>query len=193
MGEASPLLWLAVAFGVAGVGVLRFAWSLPKRSATGNAAGWGLLFAAAIGAALADGAWGMSVAAILAMATAMIALAIAGARSPAGRAAASNRRVGMLPEGTEPRRIGRRLGTFGLVMIAGFVVSVGLAAAMRGLGGLLGWDEANANALALFTVPLAWAVLCTVLLMQTRRRDQIVTLVLCALPTLPVLLSGALA
>jgi hypothetical protein len=78
-------------------------------------------------------------------------------------------------------------------MIAGFAVSVGLAAAMRGLGGLLGWDEANANALALFTVPLAWAVLCTVLLMQTRRRDQIVTLALCALPTLPVLLSGALS
>jgi hypothetical protein len=193
MGGASPLLWLAAAFGVAGVGVLRLAWSLPRRSPAANAAGWGLLFAAAIGAALAHGAWGVSVVAILAMAAAMIALAVAGARSPQGRAAASNRRVGMLPEGAEPRRIGRRLGTFALVILAGAVVSVGLAAAIRGLGGMLGWHEANANALALFTTPLAWAVLCTVLLMQTQRRSQVLTLALCALPVLPVLLTGALS
>ncbi len=193
MSEASPLLWLAVALGVAGVGVLRFAWSLPRRSTTWNAAGWGLLLAGIVGAAQADGAWGISVAALFAMAAATIALAVAGARAPAGRTTASNRRVGMLPEGTEPRRIGRRFGTFGLVIIAGFIVSVGLAAAVRGLGGLLGWHEANSNALALFTAPLAWAVLSTVLLMQTRRRSQVLTLVLCSLPALPVLLTGALS
>ena len=192
MGGASPVLWLAAAFGVAGVGVLRFAWALPRRSGTWNAAGWGLLLAAAIGAGLAEGAWGVAVAAMLAMAAAMIALAIAGARSPQGRATASNRRVGMLPEGAEPRRIGRRIGTFALVMVAGAAVSIGLAAAVRGLGELLGWHAANSNALALFTVPLAWAVLCTVLLMQTRRRSQLLTLALCSLPLVPVLLTGAL-
>src|SRR5690348_15659456 len=117
MNGAAPLLWLAAAFGVAGVGVLRFAWSLPRRSAVANAAGWGLLSAAAIGAAVAEGAWGVAVATIAAMATAMVALAVAGARAPQGRATASNRRVGMLPEGGEPRRIGRRLGTFGLVIV----------------------------------------------------------------------------
>jgi len=193
MGGAAPLMWLAAALGVAGVGVLRFAWSLPRRSAAVNAVGWNMLFASAIAASFAEGAWGIAVAAIPAMATAMIALAVAGARSPNGRETASNRRVGMLPEGTESRRIGRRLATFGLVMIAGAVVSVGLAAAVRGLGGVLGWGEANANALALFTAPLAWAVLCTVLLMQTRRSSQVLTLALCALPAVPVLLSGALS
>lgn len=191
MNGASSLLWLSAAFGVAGVGVLRFAWSLPKRSAMWNAAGWGLLFASVLGAALADGAWGIAVAAIFTMTAAMIALSVAGARSPSGRAAASNRRVGMLPEAGEPRRIGRRFGTFGLVIVAGLAVSIGLAVAMRGLGGMLGWHEANSNALALFTVPLVWAVLCTVLLMQTRRRNQVLTLVLCSLPILPVLLTGA--
>lgn len=190
MGAASPLLWLAAAFGVAGIGVLRFAWSLPRRSTAWNSAGWGLLLAATTGAAVAEGAWGVAVMAILAMAAAMLALAVAGAQSPQGRAAASNRRVGMLPEGAEPPRIGRRLATFALVMIGGALVSVALAAAVRGLGGLLGWHEANANALALFTVPLGWAALCTVLLMQTRRRSQLLTLVSCALLAL---LLGALS
>ena len=76
MGGASPLLWLAAAFGVAGVGVLRLAWSLPRRSATWNAAGWGLLFASAIGAGLAEGAWGIAVAAMVTMGAATVALAV---------------------------------------------------------------------------------------------------------------------
>ena len=84
----------------------------------------------------------------------------------------------------------RLLFLFALVMIGGALVSVALAAAVRGLGGLLGWHEANANALALFTVPLGWAALCTVLLMQTRRRSQLLTLVSCALLAL---LLGALS
>ena len=193
MTAASPLLWLAAALGVAGVGMLRFAWSLPGRSPTLNAAGWGLLLASLVGAALAEGAWGVSVAAMFAMGAAMIALAVAGALAPGGREKASNRRVGMLPEGREPRRIGRRFGTFGLVIVAGLAVSVGLALAVRGLGAVLGWHEANANTLALFTVPLAWAIVCTVMLMQTSRRSQVLTLVLCGLPLVPVLLTGALS
>jgi hypothetical protein len=193
MGEASPLLWLAAAFGVVGVGVLRFAWSLPKRSATWNATGWGLLFASAIGAALAEGAWGVAVAAMVTMGAATAALAVAGARSPRGRADASNRRVGMLPEGREPRRIGRRLATFALVIFGGLAVSVVLALGVRGLGGMLGWHEADSNALALFTVPVAWAIVSTVLLMQGSRRSQFATLALCGLPLVPVLLTGALS
>jgi hypothetical protein len=193
MGGASPLLWLAVALGVAGVGVLRFAWSLPLRSPAWNAAGWGLLLASTIGAALAEGAWGVSVAAMFTMGAAMAALAVAGARAPGGREKASNRRVGMLPEGREPRRIGRRLGTFALVIVAGLAVSLGLALAVRGLGGMLGWHEANSNALALFAVPLAWAIVCTVMLMQTSRRSQLLTLALCGLPLVPVLVTGVLS
>lgn len=193
MGGASPLLWLAAAFAVAGVGALRFAWSLPRRSAVWNAAGWGLLFAAASGAAVAHGAWGVSVAAMVTMGAATVALAVAGARSPRGRAEGSNRRVGMLPEGREPRRIGRRLGTFALVIVGGLAVSVVLALGVRGLGGAFGWHEADSNALALFTVPVAWAIVSTVLLMQGSRRSQFTTLALCGLPLVPVLLTGALA
>jgi hypothetical protein len=191
MGGAAPLLWIAAAMGAAGVGVLRLAWSLPRRSAPWNAAGWGLLLASTLSAAVAEGAWGVSVAAMVTMAAALVALAAAGLGSPRGRAAASNRRVGLLPESGEPRRIGQRVGTFALVILAGLAVSIGLATAVRGLGGLLGWHEANSNALALFAVPVLWGVLCTVLLMQTRRRDQFVTLLVCSLPVVPVVLSGA--
>jgi hypothetical protein len=99
----------------------------------------------------------------------------------------------MLPERGEPRRIGRRFGTFGLVIVAGLVVSVDLAMAIRGLGAILGWREANSNALALFTVPVAWAVLSTILLMQERRRDQVLTLVASGLPLIPVLVAGAMS
>jgi hypothetical protein len=192
MGTAS-LLWIAVGLGLAGVALLRFSWGRPARSWGLNAAGWALLVAGAVAAALAEGAWGVSVMALVAMGAAMAVLAVAGARSPRGRNGVSNRRVGMLPEAGEPRRIGRRLGTFGLVIGAGFAVSVGLAVAVRGLGGLLGWSEANSNALALFVAPLVWAVLATVLLMQTSRRRQVATLALCCLPLVPVLLGGALA
>lgn len=193
MAGAATLLWLAAALGVAGVAALRFAWSLPRRSAAWNGVGWGLLALSTVGAGMAEGAWGIAVAALFAMAAAALALAVAGIRAPRGRAAASNRRVGLLPEGAEPRRIGRRFGTFALVILAGFAVAVGLAMSVRGFGGLLGWSEANANALALFVVPLAWAVLATVLLMQTRPRSQLATLALCCLPVLPVLLSGTLS
>jgi hypothetical protein len=192
MAGASPLLWIAAALGIAGVAALRFAWSLPRRSAAWNGFGWGLLALSTVGAGFAQGAWGIAIAALFAMVAATVMLAVAAVRSPGGRAAASNRRVGMLPEGAEPRRIGRRFGTFALVILAGFAAAVVLAMSVRGLGRLLGWSEANANALALFATPIAWSVLATVLLMQTRRRSQIATLALCCLPVLPVLLSGAL-
>jgi hypothetical protein len=193
MGGASSLLLFSAAAGVVAIAVLRFAWSLPRRSVTWNAAGWGLLAVACIGAMSAEGAWGAAVTTLVIMATAAVALTVAAAKSPPGRVAASNRRVGMLPEHGEPRRIGRRFGTFGLVIVAGLVVSVSLAMAVRGLGAMLGWSEANSNALALFTVPVAWAVLSTILLMQERRRDQVLTLVASGLPLIPVLVAGVMS
>ena len=192
MGGASPLLWLSVMLGAGAIAVLRFAWSLPKRSMTWNAAGWGLLTASCVGAAAAEGAWGVAVTALVTMIAAAAALTVAAVRSPRGRVSASNRRAGMLPENGEPRWIGRRLGTFGLVIIGGVAVSVGLAVVTRALGGMLGWNEANSNALALFAVPSAWALLSTVLLMQESRREQVLTLLFSGLPVLPVLVAGAM-
>jgi hypothetical protein len=184
-------IWVAAALGVAGVAVLRFAWSLPERSAAWNGTGWALLGVAALLAAAAEGAWGLSVAALAAMGAAFVALAEAGLRSPQGRATASNRRVGMLPEKGEPRRIGGRVATFLLTIVAGFAVSVGLGLAVRGLGGLLEWSETNANVTALYSVPVAWSVLVFVLMMQRQRRSQVLTLLACTVPVLPVLTNGA--
>lgn len=190
MVGASPILWLAAALGVAGIGVLRHAWARPRRSRAANGIGWGLLALSSLGAGMTDGAWGISVAALCAMFAAFAVLAVAGIRSPEKRGRASSRRVGMLPEQGEPRRIGRRTVTFLLTIVVGFAVSVGLGLAVRGLGGLLGWSEANANVLALFAVPVVWSVLVFVLLMQDTRRSQVLTLLACCVPVLPVLLSG---
>jgi hypothetical protein len=184
------MLWLAVTLGVAGVGALRYAWSLPRRSPVANGTGWALLGLATILAAVTDGAWGVSVAALGAMLTAFAILAVAGIRSPEKSAKASNRRVGMLPEQGEPKRIGRRVVTFLLLIVAGFAVSVGLGLAMRGLGSLFGWSESNANVLALYSVPLTWSVLVTAMLMQQTRRSQVLLLLACCIPVLPVLVSG---
>lgn len=184
-------IWTAAALGVAGVAVLRHAWSLPKRSAVWNGAGWASFGGAATLAVAAEGAWGLSVATLAAMSAAFVALAAAALRSAPGKATAPDRRAGMLPGKGEPRRIGRRVATFLLTIVAGFAVSVGLGLAVRALGGLLGWSESNANVLALYTVPLVWSVLVFALLMQRRRRSQVLTLIACAVPVLPVLASGA--
>ena len=192
MTGASPILWLAAALGVAGVGLLRHAWSLPRRSRAFNGIGWGLLALSSLIAGTTEGAWGVSVAALCTMLTAFVVLAAAGIGSPERRAKASNRRVGMLPEQGEAKRIGRRTATFALTIVVGFAVSVGLGLAVRGLCALLGWSDANANVLALYSVPVIWSVLIFALLMQESRRSQILTLLACCVPVLPVLLSGAL-
>jgi len=76
MAGAAPLLWVAAALGVAGVLALRFAWSLPRRSPAANAAGWGLLALSTVGAWLAEGAWGATIAALCAMLAAFTLLGI---------------------------------------------------------------------------------------------------------------------
>lgn len=191
-GESLPI-WAGSIAAVAAIGLLRLGWGRRTRSRAINGAAWGLLLAGVVAAGMAGGAWGVAVAALCAMLAAFATLTVAGIRSPARRAKASTRRVGMLPEKGEPRRIGRRLVTFLLTIVAGFAVSVGLGLAVRGLGGVLGWSEANANVLALYTVPVAWSVLAFVLLMQRTRRAQVLTLLACAVPVVPVLLSGVVA
>lgn len=190
MADGEAMLWLAAALGVGGVGALRSAWSRPQRSAPINGLGWAALAASAMVGWHHSGAWGVSIAALAAMAAAFVALAVAAARAPAGRAASPNRRAGMLPQPGEPRHIGRRVATFLLVVPGGFLASIALCLSVRALGMLLGWGEANANVAALFTVPIAWAVIVTLLLMQASRRSQYTTLLACALAGMPFLLTG---
>jgi hypothetical protein len=77
-----------------------------------------------------------------------------------------------------------------LVIPGGFVASIAVGVAMRGAGTLLGWGEANANVAAIFSVPLSWAVLVVVLLMQVKRRSQALTLLGCALAGTPFLVTA---
>lgn len=189
MSGAALLLWVACALAVAGVALLRFAWSLPHRSAAWNGAGWAALAGAVLCGWWSAGAWGASVVALVAMAAAFVALSVAGWRSPPGRATGSNRRAGMLPEPGEPRRIGRRLVTFLVVIPGGLLASLAVALAVRGLVIASGWNEADANVSGLFAVPLVWAIVSTLLLMQARRR-QALTLLVCGLAGAPFILSG---
>lgn len=190
MAAGSSLLWLACVMGAGGVGVLRYAWAMPRRVATANAAGWLLLLASVICAWHYAGAWGVSIAALVTTAAAFFALAVAGATSPTGRAPVPRQRNGSAATQDENRAIGRRVATFLLVMPGGCIAAIALGIAMRSIGTLLGWGEANANVAAVFAVPLVWAILAVVLLMQAHRRSQSLTLLGCALASAPFLLTG---
>lgn len=176
--QAQALLYLSALAAIMAVAMLRYSWSRRGRSALFNLIGWGLLLAAAVSGAWAGGAWGMAVASLLAMAAAAIVLAIAAAGSPAKEGRSSLRRVNMLPEAGEPRRIGPRLLTFVLTVPLAFLSSIAFAIGLRGAFMLAGWTQANANALALFAVPLAWGILTCIILMCEGRKSQLAALFL---------------
>lgn len=187
---ADAALAVAAASALGGVAVLRIAWGRKRRSYLLNVAGWLLL---ALGAGFgwaASGAWGVATVSQFAIGLALALLALAALRSPAARVRASNRRAGMLPEAGEEVRIGRRLVTFLLVLILALASAVALAIALRGFALALGASEANANTLALFMQPLAWATLSCAVLMTPSRNRQIVTLIACAAPAIPAILAG---
>jgi hypothetical protein len=185
------LVWIGAALGIVGVAALRLAWAQANRSRALNGIGWLLLAVGAIAGGAGAGAWGVAVASLFPMGLAMLLLAVAAMRSPAGKTKASNRRVNMLPEAGEPKRIGRRIGTFLIVVVAGLTSSIALAVALRAAGSAIGWSEADAIAFAFFSVPIIWGILAFVLLMQQSRKAQTWTLLGTAAPVLPFLLTGA--
>ena len=109
----------------------------------------------------------------------------------AGRSKPADRRVRMLPEEGESLRLGGRLLTFALVVLAGLAASLALGIALRIAALGIGWSEADANATALIAVPLVWGVLATALLMLDNRRSQLVLLAATSLPLVPALLAGS--
>lgn len=189
----TPLIVAGVVAAVVAVAVLRASWARPKRSAALNALGWGLIALAAVLGWQGAGAWGVSVVALVGMGAATVALAIAAATAPPGKAKASNRRVKMLPEKGEPNEIGRRVATFVIVVPLALLVSLGLAVVVRALADLAGASEADSVTLAFFATPLVWAILAHVLLIQQQRRSQWLVLLVSALPVVPVALTGVLA
>lgn len=180
------------ALAVNAVAVLRYSWGTRGRSRSLNAVGWALALAALAAGCAGAGAWGATVVSMWAMGAACAVLAWAAWRAPAGRAKASNRRAGMMPEGSGPLHIGRRLLTFALVVLVGFAASVGFALGVRWLAASLGAGDADANVLALFAAPTVWTVLAFLLLMTASRRRQLAILAACAAPALPAFLWGAM-
>ncbi|OWK30520.1 hypothetical protein [Sphingomonas mucosissima] len=170
---ADMLLAGAAAASIVAIGVLRLAWSRPRRSTALNNVGWAMLLAASIIAGVHSGAWGISIAAIFAMAAALLWLAHAALLSPSSPGAkVSNRRVRMLPEGSEPLQLGRRLVTFLMIAVAAALISTAVAIGVRALVLLVGAAEADANVAALAAMPLAWTVLSYVLLMKEAHAAQ---------------------
>ncbi|WP_242124414.1 hypothetical protein [Sphingobium sp. Sx8-8] len=179
MGGPLTLLWAGAACAGGAMALLRLSWGRPKRSVALNGAAWALLLAGlALGAAGA-GAWGVAVVTLVALTGAFLCLGHAGMMARPGKAAASNRRVHMLPQGREPLRLGGRLLTFALTvpgaMAVALIVSLAVRAASEGMG------EANGNVLTLFLMPVLWALLATLLLLWPQRRRQMTLLLLPAL------------
>jgi len=173
MAGQQTLLILAIAAAVAGVSVLRLAWSRKQRSAALNAGGWGLMAIAVVLAGAHSGAWGISVAALWGMGAALLWLTYAAIAAPATAGAkASSRRVRMLPEAGEPLGLVRRIVTFLLVALAALIVSAALAIPARLLATLCGAGEGDATVVALIAMPLIWAILACVLLMAPGRAAQ---------------------
>ncbi|MCD2314534.1 hypothetical protein LQ954_00060 [Sphingomonas sp. IC-11] len=178
---AEALLASAAAASTAGVGLLRFAWSLPRRSLVLNSLGWAAVFLGCVLAGAHSGAWGISIATMLGMAAALVLLAHAAVASPSSAGPkVSNRRVRMLPEGNEPLHLRRRIITFLIIAMAAPVVSTIIAVGSRVLAMRVGTGEANANVIALAVMPLAWTALSHVLLMQEERSTQVKMLMIWA-------------
>lgn len=179
MGGPLASLWIGAACAGGAMALLRISWGRPKRSLTLNGGAWGLLLAAlALGAAGA-GAWGVAVVTLVALTGAFLCLGLAGMTARPGKAAASNRRVHMLPEGREPLRLGGRLLSFLLTVPGAMAVALIVSLAVRAVG--QGMGEANGNVLLLFLMPILWATLVMLLLLWPQRRRQVALLVLPAL------------
>lgn len=182
----------AITCAIGGIATLRLGWSRRARSIPLNTAGWGLIVLAAMAGWLAAGAWGMAVATLCGMGAAFAILAYSLVTAPPSREKASNRRAGMLPEGGEPLRLRARFATFTLVVVLGAAGGIVLALASRALAVLMGAEEADANVIALFVAPLAWATIAFFLLMQRNRRKQWLLLAGAILPALPLILVGSI-
>lgn len=191
--SGDALVMAAISCMGAGVAMLRWAWQLSKRSIAANSIAWSMIAAGCILGWAGEGAWGASLAVLSGMTVAGILLMVAALRSPAGKAVASNRRVGMLPERGEPLRLWRRIYTFVIVALLAGLASISVAILINAMGIMAGMEAADRTATALLLMPLVWAVLAFVLLMQATRKKQILTLLICCLSAIPAFVAGAVA
>ena len=188
--EGGALLTAGIAAAVAGVAALRLSWGMERRSVAANVAGWLLLLLAAVLAATGAGAWGVAIASLWAMVLAAMLLAMAAWRSERVAARASDRRARMLPQGAGPLHLGQRALTFTMTVPLAMAASLSAAAGLHWILGRLGWQPADAIATALIAVPVVWAILASVMLMQQSRKNQWISLALAASVAAPALLAG---
>lgn len=187
----AALLAVAGLSAACGSGALRYSWSLPRRSILWNSVGWGCYGLAGILGWRSAGAWGVAIAALVAMAVIIPILAYSAFNAPpAGGAKPSSRRVHMLPENGEPLHLGGRILTFLIVALMALLVSIGIGLAARALLLALGATAANASVMSFFVMPLAWAILAYMLLMHESRVVQWKTLAFWAAPGLLALAAG---
>lgn len=189
--SGSALLAVGAAAGLSGVGALRLSWGVAQRSTLLNAIGWVMLGGALIAGWTSAGAWGATVVSLWAMGAALALLAAAAWGDPSPRGKVSNRRAGMLAEPGEPRQTLRRVTTFIIVTVGGLVAAVAFGVATRWVALLIEAEEANANVLAFFAVPLAWSVLAFALLMTGRRKRQLAMIAIPVVVSIPALVSGS--
>ncbi|NLR71373.1 hypothetical protein HGI47_10875 [Novosphingobium sp. ERN07] len=189
--SGSALLAVGAAVGLSGVGTLRLSWGAAQRSTLLNAIGWAMLVGALIAGWASAGAWGATVVSLWAMGAALALLAAAAWGDPSARGKASNRRAGMVPEPGEPRQVLRRVTTFCIVIIGGLAAAIALGVMTRWVALFAGADEADANVLAFFAVPLAWAILAFVLMMTDRRKRQLAMIAIPNFAAIPALISGS--
>ena len=169
------MLWLGCALTPGGVAILRLSWSRAARSARLNTLGWGMLAGGSLLAGMAEGAWGVAVAALFAMGTAALFLARAALEQPRSvrRTPAPIRAIATGGRGDWARRG----ATFLLAGPVALAVAVAAALAARSLA--VGWRsaEADANVMVLALVPLVWPLLAFAVLMARERGRQITMLI----------------
>jgi hypothetical protein len=161
------MIWAGTFLAILSIAVLHYAWRRPRRVTALNSLAWGLLLLGLVLGGVADGAWGVTVAALAATATALALLVPDALTARPQPQRGSERRANMLPE-RAPLRLGRRASTFVLTVPAALIVAVLLSVGAHALAGLAGWHPADSVVLALMLMPLLWAILATLVLMTRR-------------------------
>lgn len=179
--EGKLLLLSAGLVAMSAIFLLRYAWAQQKRSLMLNSLAWALMALGLVLGGWHAGAWGISVTVLVATGCAFVVLGHAAFTASSRETRLKERQVDATQVDAKPLYIGRRITTFLLSVPAGLIASIIIAVGCRAFASITGWQEADSNVLALFMMPLIWAVLVFLMLMKTDRRRQILVL---AVPTM---------
>ncbi|WP_170001826.1 hypothetical protein [Pseudopontixanthobacter vadosimaris] len=170
--DETTQMCLAAGLALTSVVVLRISWARRDRSWVLNLAGrLGFALSTALAWA-AFGAWGVAVVMLVATGAAIILLAVA-ALEPASARRRKEKAPRIAIESNTARTTQARIVTFLIAGPFALIASLAAALAARLLVLAMNGTEADANVTVLGLVPLLWAILSTMVLMNDRRRTQI--------------------